>query len=197
VTGVQTCALPIYDADAHERLDLIGGELTRVNGLLNGLLDQARLQPEAATQVNLAACAAEVLALARYQVADGITLRQDIPAELVCRLPENRLRQALLNLVLNAAQVLPQGGNVQVTAHLDDGALQLEVGDDGPGFPDALLHSGVHPFASARSGGTGLGLASVRRLALDLGGAIRLANQPPHGARFTLILPCGSCEASQ
>lgn len=180
----------LSDADLRDRLELVGAELGRVTELMNGLLNQARLTPETATPVHLASMAAEVLALARYQVPAGIVFEPDIPDDLRCLLPENRLRQSLLNLALNAAQVMDVGGTIQVSARLIDDTLRLSVSDQGPGFPEAMQRTGVRPFASTRSGGTGLGLASVRRLAQDLGGALHLENLTPQGARVTLHLPC-------
>lgn len=180
----------LADADARERLDIVGAELKRIIDLMNSLLNQARLTPEDATPVNLAAATAEVLALARYQVAAGIVIEQEIPAELRCWLPESRLRQALLNLVLNAAQVMRDAGTVRVSAARFDNSLIIRVSDQGPGFSEAALRAGVRPFVSTRAGGTGLGLASVRRLAQDLGGSLKLENVAPRGACVTLLLPC-------
>ncbi len=182
------------DEDARARLELVGGELRRITDLMNGLLGQARLLPEAAVAVDLARTVAEVLALARYQVPPGVVFEQDIPDALRCWLPENQLRQALLNLALNAAQVMDEGGAARVSARLGEGGVAISVSDQGPGFPETMLRGGVRPFATARPGGTGLGLASVRRLAQDLGGTLQLDNLEPHGARVTLFLPCRSAE---
>jgi signal transduction histidine kinase len=178
------------DEDACLRLELIGAELRRMTDLMNGLLDQARLAPEAASQVDLAHTVAEVSALARYQAPAGVVFELDIPADLRCPLPENRLRQSLLNLLLNAAQAMPDGGAVRLRARLEGNSLEICVADQGAGFPDAMLRGGVRPFVSSRAGGTGLGLASVRRFAQDLGGTLRLDNLAPQGARVTLLLPC-------
>lgn len=180
----------LADPDAQIRLDLVIGELKRVNDLMNGLLNQARLRPEPAVPLALAQVVEELLALVRYQAEPGIAFEAAIPAELVCALPENRLRQALLNLVLNGAQAMSGRGRVRIEAERADGRLVLRVDDQGPGFPDAMLRQGMRPFASERVGGTGLGLASVRRLALDLGGELVLANLPAGGARVSLSLPC-------
>ena len=180
----------LADPDARARLETVGAELRRITDLMNGLLNQARLAPEAARPVALARVVSEVLALARYQVAAGILFEQDIPDDLRCWLPEDRLRQALLNLALNAAQAMESAGTLRVCARLAEGGVAISVSDQGPGFSEALLRGGVQPFASTRPGGTGLGLASVRRLAQDLGGALELENVAPRGARITLLLPC-------
>jgi len=185
------------EADAAERIDLIRAELKRLGGLLNSLLEPARLTPEASSLVALAGTVGEVLALVRYQIPESITLEADIAADLHCLLPEARLRQAILNLVLNAAQALPDAGTIRVHAVRSEPWLELGVADDGPGFPEAILREGVLPFRSGRLGGSGLGLASVRRLAQDLGGKLRLDNLPQRGARVTLLLPCAAAlEAS-
>lgn len=161
-----------------------------MSSLANALLDQARHVPEAASRVELAPLVRDLLALARYQIAPDIALEQHIEPALVCSLPAYRLRQALLNLVLNAAHALPGRGTIRVAAVREGNRLALAVEDDGPGFPDTLLQQGVSAFSTQRAGGTGLGLAAVRRFALDLGGALVLENLTPHGARANLRLPC-------
>lgn len=183
------------EGEARQRLDAVTAELKRMSGLANALLDQARHAPEAARRIELAVLVRELLALARYQVAPDITLEQHIEPAIVCLLPPDRLRQALLNLVLNAAQALPERGTIRVVAAREGGVLALAVEDDGPGFPDTLLRQGVTAFSSQRAGGTGLGLAAVRRFALDLGGTLALDNLEPHGARARLRLPCAPSAA--
>jgi two-component system, NtrC family, sensor kinase len=180
----------LADGNARQRLDPAIAELKRLTALLNDVLGQSRQTPEAPVPVQLSKSVAELLTLARYQISGGIVLVQDIPDDLICMLPEGRFRQALLNLALNAAQATGETGTVRVIAGRADGKLRLSVEDEGPGFPEAMVRAGVQHFRSGREGGTGLGLATVRRLALDLGGELRLENLEPRGARVTLLLPC-------
>jgi signal transduction histidine kinase len=105
------------------------------------------------------------------------------------------LRQALLNLLLNAIQVLEGEGQVRLAAWGDGDQLLLCVEDEGPGFPEQMLRAGVRPFATGRPGGTGLGLAMVRRFARDNDGELELANREPYGARVILRLPCPTADA--
>lgn len=178
------------DADARARLGSVIDELRRMTTLLNALLNQARHAPEAAQPVRLARAVNELLTLARYQSPPGVVFEQAVPDRLVCELPEGRLRQALLNLILNAAQLVGETGWVRLSARYEAKQLVIEVEDDGPGFSEAMLQSGVQAFGSQRPGGTGLGLATVRRFALDLGGSLQLDNRQPRGARVCLRLPC-------
>ncbi len=195
LAGIQmSCAnlrKEIADPDQGERLDLIGAELKRMTRLLNELLEQGKQTPPPSADFNLAALVKELLALTRYQIPQHIALAVDIPAGLECHLPGCGLRQALLNLILNAALALDQiPGTVCVRASREEGHIAIEVTDDGPGFDEDMLRHGIRAFSTSRIRGTGLGLAMVQRFARDLGGRIELSNRQPHGACVRLLLPC-------
>lgn len=178
------------DPDAVARIDLVLGELKRITQQLNDLLRQAAQDPEPAVALALHDTVDQLLALLSHQLGDRLQLRNEVPESLHCRLPEGALRQALVNLIQNAAQVIgDQAGTITVSATHDDQRISVSVCDNGPGFPAELLESGVRPFVSFRPGGTGLGLATVRRFARDLGGDIELHNQPHGGACVNLNLP--------
>ncbi len=181
----------IGDPDQVERLNLISAELKRMTHLLNGLLAQGRHTPTPTTRFNLARLVRELVTLTRYQIPPQIGLAYHVPQDLECRLPECDLRQALLNLLLNAAQALDgRPGNVVITAQRDRNMLIVSVADDGPGFSDEMLSGGIRPFSTGRNGGTGLGLAIVHRFAHEAGGQIKLCNRQPHGAEASLRVPC-------
>jgi two-component system NtrC family sensor kinase len=178
------------DPDLRARADLMVEEVGRLTRLLNGLLDAARHAPEASRAIQLAELVDDTVALTRYQLPPEITLESHVGAGLTCRLPQDRLRQALLNLILNAAAALAErGGVIAIDAWVTDHTLRITVSDDGPGFPPELLENGIRPFFSTRERGTGLGLAMVRRFARDLGGTIELSNVAPQGAQVMLVLP--------
>ena len=178
------------DPEIRRRLELVIAELERISRHLNHLLDQARHRPEPLQTFELAHVIEETLALLRYQLPPGIELDCRIPAGLQVRLPETGLRQVLINLILNAAQVLENRGHIRIDASVEGERLILTVSDDGPGFPQVLLDQGIRPFASSRDGGTGLGLLMVKRFVSGLDGRLQLANRPEGGARVTLEIPC-------
>jgi signal transduction histidine kinase len=133
----------------------------------------------------------ELLQLIGPQLPAAVRIETRIAPALTVRAPQDRLRQALLNLLLNAgAAVGENGGTVSIAASdAPGGRVRLTVSDDGPGFPAEVLENGIRPFFSTREQGTGLGLALVRRFAREMGGEIKLANRTPHGAEVTLNLP--------
>jgi signal transduction histidine kinase len=180
----------IDDKHQCERMELISNELKRLARLLNDMLDQSRHSPEAATDFDMVTLIRDLLALTRYQVAESIALQIDTPDALPVHLPESGIRQVLLNLILNAADALDGGsGLICIKARTDNRGLRIDVFDNGPGFSQDMLSYGIRPFRTSRQRGTGLGLAMVQRFAKDIGGAIKLGNQKPHGACVSVLLP--------
>jgi signal transduction histidine kinase len=99
------------------------------------------------------------------------------------------LRRAVLNLVLNAVDAMPGGGEIVITACRTRQGLELEVADSGPGLSDRDRARVFEPFFTTKSGGIGLGLSIVFRIAEAHGGAVLVRNCPQGGAAFTLHLP--------
>ncbi len=101
-----------------------------------------------------------------------------------------RLRQALLNLLINAVQAAGENGHASLSASRDDaGEIRIEVSDTGPGIPKDKLDRIFNPFFTTKASGTGLGLAIVHRIAEAHGGSVRASNRAEGGARFVLSLP--------
>jgi two-component system NtrC family sensor kinase len=179
-----------------ERIVLISNELERITTLLNSLLDQAKHRPEPMRDVNLSQVAGELLKLARFQLPENISVTLDIPKTLECRLPENSLRRALLNLILNSYHAIgDKAGDIRISARQQEDGLLIEVCDDGPGFPPAILESSPRAFQTTRPGGTGLGLTTVQNFVQELHGTLSLHNLEPHGACAKLNIPIGSTHA--
>lgn len=110
------------------------------------------------------------------------------PQALVPADPE-MLRRAIVNLVLNALDVMPGGGELVMTACQTRHGLEIEVADSGPGITAGILPRLFEPFFTTKGAGTGLGLAIVERIAAAHGGIVYAANCAEGGAAFTLCLP--------
>ena len=180
------------EGDQTERLTLAIGALDRMSKQLNTLLAQTRQQPEPLCRCQLHRSIEEIVALVRYQIPEHVHIHNNIPEHIRVQLAEGRLHQAILNLILNAAQSLDhQLGQIVLDATEDADHVTLTVADDGPGFPAALLSGGIRTFASFREGGTGLGLAMVRRFMQDMGGELQVANRAEGGALVSLRFRVG------
>lgn len=180
----------IQAPDQQERLDMISEELKRMVRLLNDMLDQSRHSPEPATEFDAASLIRDLVTLTRYQIAETVRLEIDSPCPLPVQLPESALRQALLNLILNAAEALEDNsGVVCIKARKDARGLHIDVIDNGHGFSEDMLNYGSRPFRTSRQRGTGLGLAMVQRFVKNMGGSIKLTNYRPHGACVSIVLP--------
>ncbi len=100
-----------------------------------------------------------------------------------------QVEQALLNLVTNARDALPGGGDVTVETAREDGDLRLTVRDTGPGIPPASRPHLFEPFYTTKAEGTGLGLATVYGVVTGAGGRVEVESAPGAGAAFHLYFP--------
>jgi signal transduction histidine kinase len=121
--------------------------------------------------------------------AHGLTTRLEVGATDTVWGDRDMLRRALVNLMLNAVDVMPQGGEICITLAPYRGGFELEVADNGPGVPPDTASRIFEPFFTTKADGAGLGLAIVYRVAEAHGGSVRVANCPEGGAAFTLRIP--------
>jgi len=102
---------------------------------------------------------------------------------------EDVLRQVLLNLILNALDVSPQGGRIRLLGRPMEDGVELVVADEGPGIPAEVRDRLFEPFFTTKPNGTGLGLAIVHSLVDQHGGRVWVDRAEPHGAAFHIRLP--------
>jgi signal transduction histidine kinase len=150
-------------------------EIDRLDRTLTELLDFVRPRPLDRTPIPVESLLDEVAKLLGPQ-CEHLRVRLDVLPEpsAVIHADRDRVRQSLLNLVLNAAQAQPSGGVVRVTA----GNEWVSVSDEGGGVPDDVRDSIFEPFVTTRTAGIGLGLAVVKRIADEHGAQIKLDSSP-------------------
>jgi len=173
-------------------LSLIVGETDRLSKSVTQLLSFASKQPPAAAPCSTDELLRSVAGLFRADAGErnlSIQSRAEANAQLD-GVQAGALRDALANLLLNALQATPGGGQVTVESFLDGAEIVFAVTDGGPGI-DPQMHPKIwEPFFTTRQRGTGLGLAIVRKRMEDAGGSARLVPSPnSKGARFELRLP--------
>ena len=116
-----------------------------------------------------------------------MTELQAEPATLSC--DGEQLVQVFLNLLLNALQILPEGGEIVVHTAADADRLTIVVADNGPGIPPDIRGRVFDPFFTLRAGGMGLGLTVVQQLVRTHGGYITVSESRQGGACFRCIFP--------
>jgi len=122
--------------------------------------------------------------------AQHVDLQIRIPEEIELPLERNRMERVFSNLVGNALEVMPEGGQVLISAVVEEGFVVAAVRDTGPGIAPEVRGHLFEPFASAgKKNGLGLGLALSRQTVLDHGGDIWAESEPGQGACFCLRLP--------
>jgi two-component system sensor histidine kinase PilS (NtrC family) len=104
-------------------------------------------------------------------------------------LDRERVRQILWNLLLNAAQAMPDGGDIRISGEQVGGRVRVMVSDDGVGVDAQDVGRLFDPFYTTRVGGTGLGLATVERCAREHGGEVWIRSKPGAGTTFAVWLP--------
>ncbi len=127
--------------------------------------------------------------LARDLAVQGASLELELRDKGTARFDEAKLTRALHNLARNAAEAMPTGGIVRIRVEKNAGQLVVSVTDTGPGIPEAVQARLFQPFAThGKQGGTGLGLATVKKIVDEHGGTISVVTSS-RGTRFTITLP--------
>ncbi len=173
-------------------------ETERIHGIIRDLLEYSRTASTGADDdANADADPVAVVEDAVKLAGPKKDLRRiDIERRFEDGLPRVRGRaerhtQVVLHLLLNAADALPEGGEIRIELARDDAAVRLAVVDTGPGIPNAVLGQLFEPFVTTKpvGKGTGLGLAVCHTIVEQLGGTIRAENPKEGGARFEVTLP--------
>ncbi len=170
-------------------LDVILGQIGRLDHLVSDLLDMTQRRQPHPRDVSLPDALEDIVSQYRDQAdAAGVGLRAE-GVQGRARLDPELLGRALGNLVLNAVQHTPAGGEVVVTAAADGRRLRLVVTDGGPGVAPELCETLFEPFVTGRAAGTGLGLPIARECVGAMGGCLTLLAASEGGARFLVDLP--------
>jgi signal transduction histidine kinase len=193
IKGLSThMARSASDPKAAERLAIVAAEADRLQGIVDGFLSFSRgLDDLQLGPVVPHALARELVLLLETRAADsGVKLEAKGSEELVLNADGRKLRQALLNLVLNAMQASPSGEIVTIeVAKCCAGAACIKVIDRGQGMSAEVLDRIRRPYFTTKEGGTGLGVAVARGLIEQHGGQLHYESRPGKGTTVTIDLP--------
>jgi signal transduction histidine kinase len=176
-----------------KRAAIVGDEIGRLNRLLTEFLELARPRALAREPVHVARLVEGVLDLQRETAdARGISISREVPADGTTLVGDaEKLKQVVLNLVVNAIEAMKQGGTLTVRVGAKDDRIEIDVGDTGPGIsPEAIEHV-FDPFFTTKEAGTGLGLSIVRKIVDQHGGDVDIETESGKGTRVRVAIPSG------
>jgi PAS domain S-box-containing protein len=176
-----------------EMLEKIEMEVERLKNLTGGLLSFSSSRDTQNRIVNLNDLILEVLKLLRFELQrksiEFVTEFGEIP---VLRVDPNKIKQVIINLVMNAAHAMQGQGKITVTTGMNEsGMLELQVKDSGPGIPTEIQEEVFAPFFTTKpeGEGTGLGLYICQNIIREHGGTMTLESQPGEGTVFCISFP--------
>jgi two-component system sensor histidine kinase HydH len=179
------------DSREAQYLKVMVEEIDRLNRVITGLLDFARPKPPELAAIDLNDSARHTMNLVSDDAAhSGISVKSDFdPAAPAIRADRDQTVQAMLNVLLNAVEAMPEGGRLTVTTKQENGWGLFLVEDTGPGLPAEDRGLLVDPFFTTKKKGTGLGLAQVAKIMEAHQGKLELGGEPGSGARVALAFP--------
>jgi two-component system NtrC family sensor kinase len=171
-------------------LKLVERETQRCTAIVRNLLDFARERRLKLTDVNVNDAIGEALSLIQHQVAlQNIRLEKDLETVPLMRADFGQIRQALLNVVINACDAMPQGGTLRVTSKAPDAEhILITVQDTGPGISPEHLKKVFDPFFTTREKGNGLGLSVVYGIVERHSGTLHIDSQVGQGTTVRIQL---------
>ncbi len=179
------------EGDAKLLLDIVGEEADRLNRMVGDLLDFARPQVPVLRAERIERVVDEAVMSALAQRGQGLHVEVSAEPGLPPVAVDARLlRQALVNLALNGAQAMPQGGTLRVRVKRTPGdGVEIAVSDAGPGIAPEVRHRIFEPFFTTKATGTGIGLAVVKRIVDEHHAEIAVESEPGRGTTFRIKLP--------
>lgn len=187
--------------DVNRRLmDIILREINRLNNLVNDFLLFARPKEADFREINLNQLIIESVELFKNSVKwnENIKITIDLKEEIILVSDPDQIKQVLWNILLNAAEAIPEGGMINISAGIYESipdvfelahkTVKIVISDSGKGFSEKALSNLFTPFFTTKEGGSGLGLATVNRIIGGLKGKVSGRNRPEGGAEITILL---------
>ncbi|HEY3122457.1 MAG TPA: ATP-binding protein, partial [Thermoanaerobaculia bacterium] len=200
--SVQVLSNELTVGSAERRLmEIIVSESNRLSKILEDFLRFVRPQERRVAEFDVANAVAEVMDLFRLsdEVSDAHRIEVNVwPSQSVVSGDRDQIRQIVYNVAKNAVRAMAAGGTLSVLGREEDSWYSIRFTDTGRGMSEDELSRLFTPFSTAFDGGTGLGMAIVRRIVEDHGGAIDAESTPGEGTTVTVLLPrrCVRAEAA-
>lgn len=184
------------DPDARRHVDVIGSEIQRLDRVVQTLVDFTRPVELRLSEIDLRRLVDEVVVLASPDAErHGVSIVRDFPrVGLFVKVDADLVKQAVLNIVLNGVQAMPDGGTLNLIGSREDGDAQLEVRDQGTGIPQEVRDKIFNLYFTTKKNGSGIGLAMTYRVMQLHNGSVEYDSVEGQGTSFRLRLPLATAE---
>jgi signal transduction histidine kinase len=179
------------DPDTRRHMDIIGSEIHRLDRVVQTLVDFMRARELHLVEVDLRRLLDEVALLAAPDAEQhGVTIKRDLPEQpLPVKADLDLMKQALLNVVLNGIQAMPQGGQLTLSAYRDDNAVVAAVRDRGMGIAQDVQDKIFELYFTTKKDGNGIGLAQTYQILQWHYGSVEFESAEGVGTTFRFRLP--------
>jgi len=182
------------DPEGRQTADVLVQEVERLNRSISELLDYARPEKLQLTTVSIRALLEKAITLVSVDAAElGVRIIPVFSAgnDLVSA-DEDRMNQVFLNLLLNAIQAMPEGGELRIVTEREGSRLICLIEDDGEGIAEENIARVFDPYFTTKSTGTGLGLALSAKIVEEHGGSVAISSRQGEGTRVSVQLPAAA-----
>jgi len=185
------------DPDTSRHVDIIDSEIHRLDRVVQILVDFTRPRDLHLEETDLRSLLEEVAGLVGPDAErHGITLVEELPEEPVpVKVDVDFIKQAMLNVVLNGVQAMPNGGQLTICARRDDDSVITEIRDQGTGIPAALHDKIFELYFTTKKSGSGIGLAQTYQVMQWHYGSVDFESEEGKGTTFRLRLPLAEARA--
>jgi len=179
------------DPDTRRHIDIIGSEIHRLDRVVQILVDFTRPRDLHLEELDLRRLLEEVALLAAPDAAQhGVTVSTTLPSDpLQVKVDEDLTKQAILNVVINGVQSMPEGGTLTISATRENDTVLTEIRDEGCGIPPELQEKIFELYFTTKKGGSGIGLAQTYQILQWHYGSVDFESVDGQGTTFRLRLP--------
>ncbi|MHB1231394.1 MAG: sensor histidine kinase [Burkholderiales bacterium] len=176
-------------------ISILNNESRRLNRILGDFLNFAKIRESEPARADLKGLIEEIANILYQDHRQGKSLRLTLdcaPDAQTAIFDHDQMRQVLWNLMLNALQAMPEGGELSVLTRRDEGKIRVSIADTGCGIAPEFLREVTKPFVTSREGGTGLGLAIVQRILAQHDTQLDIISHPGVGTEVSFLLNGGN-----
>ncbi|TDT63635.1 ATP-binding protein [Fonticella tunisiensis] len=186
----QTINKDIEDEEIKEGLEIIEHEIDRANKVIQGLLDFAKPSIFNSKIQSIHKIISEVLILMnKYAQQHRVEIMYEVVEDSFINVDADKIKQAFVNIIFNAIQAMPEGGNLNIQLENEDGFSKISFSDEGVGIDENIMEKIFEPFYTTKEKGTGLGLSITHRIIEEHKGYIEIDSKVGVGTTVIIYLP--------